>query len=327
MSDDICPFCGSDNCLFETPTHDKKTYKVHCEGLSAEFFVDTKIVNMNDLTTRYRLYNLIVEKLIRQKLYIGASGKALWFFAYDEINDPETTDIPHYINLAEEMKQYPVNIVEKVARALLNISVLYPKVGTTIDPDATDLLFQHEMFCESDEQEEESLEIVDYLSSQGYIDGDLRLPIFTITYPGWIIIDELTKHLVEIKQGFIAMSYKPECKPILETFRAAIRESGYIAQVIGEKEHNHQIVPEMFFEIERSKFMVVDVTHQNYGAYYEAGYAQALGKEVIVCCSKEVFDNPETRPHFDIAQKAMIVWTDHADLKERLKRRIEATVR
>ena len=82
----------------------------------------------------------------------------------------------------------------------------------------------------------------------------------------------------------------------------------------------------MFFEIERSKFMVVDVTFENSGAYYEAGYAQALGKEVIVCCSKEILDGPN-KPHFDIAQKQIIDWTDLADLKERLKRRIEATVR
>ena len=96
--------------------------------------------------------------------------------------------------------------------------------------------------------------------------------------------------------------------------------------IIGEKEHNHQIVPEMFYEIERSKFMVVDVTLQNFGAYYEAGYAQALGKEVIVCCSKEVFDDPKRKPHFDIAQKPIIIWTDLDDLKERLIRRIQATV-
>ena len=32
-----------------------------------------------------------------------------------------------------------------------------------------------------------------------------------------------------------------------------------------------------------NKFVVVDITYPNHAAYYEAGYAQALGKEVIVC--------------------------------------------
>ena len=96
--------------------------------------------------------------------------------------------------------------------------------------------------------------------------------------------------------------------------------------VIDEKEHNNQIVPEIFYEIERSKFMVVDVTYPNYGAYYEAGYAQALGKQVIICCRENEFRNADTRPHFDISQKSMIVWKDETELIERLKRRIEATV-
>ena len=54
--------------------------------------------------------------------------------------------------------------------------------------------------------------------------------------------------------------------------------------------------------------------------------AEALGKQVIVCCKKDVFDDPEGQPHFDIAQKSMIVWSDEEDLVGRLKKRIEATV-
>ena len=94
----------------------------------------------------------------------------------------------------------------------------------------------------------------------------------------------------------------------------AITDSGYSVKIIDEKEHNNQIVPEIFFEIEQSLFVVVDVTFPNYGAYYEAGYAQALGKEVIVCCRENEFNSKDTRPHFDIAQKSMIVWKDEEDL-------------
>ncbi len=86
-------------------------------------------------------------------------------------------------------------------------------------------------------------------------------------------------------------------------------------------------MPEIFHEIKASKFVVVDITKPNYGAYYEAGYAQALNKEVIVCCKKEVFDNAQTKPHFDIAQKSMIIWEDEKDLLFRLERRIRATVK
>lgn len=122
------------------------------------------------------------------------------------------------------------------------------------------------------------------------------------------------------------MAFREETKPIREAFRKAITEMGYNASVIDEKEHNNQIVPEIFYEIQRSKFVVVDVTYPNLGAYYEAGYAQALGKQVIICCQEDSFKDSSRRPHFDISQKSMIVWTDEADLVRRLKRRIEATV-
>ena len=82
-------------------------------------------------------------------------------------------------------------------------------------------------------------------------------------------------------------------------------------------------------EHSQNKFAVVDVTCPNFGAYYEAGYAQALEKQVIICCRKAEHESPDKkkRPHFDIAQKPVIVWETEEELVEKLKRRIEATVR
>jgi hypothetical protein len=41
---------------------------------------------------------------------------------------------------------------------------------------------------------------------------------------------------------------------------------------------------------------------------------------------KEAFDIDTSRPHFDIAQKSMIVWKDINDLIEKLTNRIKATI-
>ena len=88
---------------------------------------------------------------------------------------------------------------------------------------------------------------------------------------------------------------------------------GYKPQIIKDKEHNNYIMPEIFYEIKNSRFVVVDVTKPNYGVYYEAGFAQALGKEVIVCCRKDVFDGNDVNKYNNYFVK-------------RLARRIEATV-
>ena len=104
----------------------------------------------------------------------------------------------------------------------------------------------------------------------------------------------------------------------------AIRDCGYVPIRIDKKEHNNQIVPEIFYEIKQSKFVVADLTGNRSGVYYEAGYAEALGKEVIVTWKK--VDEKEDQPHFDIAQKNMIRWDNEDDLYTDLVKRIKATV-
>ena len=42
-----------------------------------------------------------------------------------------------------------------------------------------------------------------------------------------------------------------------------------------EEEHNNQIVPEIFYEIRQSNYIIADLTGHRNGVYYEAGYAEA----------------------------------------------------
>ena len=162
--------------------------------------------------------------------------------------------------------------------------------------------------------------VLEVLVELGYL-THANIDSYRISAKGWETISEVEHHNETNNQGFMAMSFSEETRSISDSFKKAIKRCGYIPKRIDEKEHNKQIVPEILFEISRSKFVVVDITYPNYGAYYEAGYAEALGKEVIICCRDIDFN-----PHFDIAQKSAIVWKDEDDLEERLYRRIEATV-
>ena len=65
---------------------------------------------------------------------------------------------------------------------------------------------------------------------------------------------------------------------------------------------------------------MVDLTHQNNGAYFEEGYAMGLGKPVIQLCKQGV------KLHFDIAQKNTIMWAAEDDIPELLQKRIAATI-
>ena len=131
------------------------------------------------------------------------------------------------------------------------------------------------------------------------------------------------------------MAFNDGTKETREAIRAGVEKAGFSTEFIDEIVHNHQIVPEMFRLIRECRFLILEISDPNYGAYYEAGYALGLGKEVIICCNNEVFrkeyDTEEEkkyakylRPHFDIAQKQILIWTDYDDLSKKLCEWIKA---
>ncbi len=321
MPNFVCPICSSSECKLESVNDIYDL--VRCkEGYT--FGVGTDIFLM-EAEKRDKIFNLIFEHLLCTPYY---EERKYWYFYYNPEYIRSDQDQPKYVNLANALLSYPNSFIEVVNRALINLSSLHPKYGDTIGYSNIDF---RAAYCKNQSTDYYATEFFDLMVDMGYlIRKDERASFFTISAEGWKKADELQKKQQEVNQGFIAMSFCDETKSIREAFRKAISEAGFAARIIDEKQHNNQIVPEIFYEIQRSKFVVVDVTYPNYGAYYEAGYAQALSKEVIVCCRGDVFRGElkgSIRPHFDISQKAMVVWEDENDLVQRLKNRIEATVR
>lgn len=133
-------------------------------------------------------------------------------------------------------------------------------------------------------------------------------------------LHEAFKLLSNNKKVFVAMWFSDKMKAAREKIECAIRDCGYEPMLIDIKEHNNQIVPEIFKEIEDSEFVIADLTGNRGGVYYEAGFATARGKQVILSCKEK------TKIHFDVAQINTIYWRDEDDLYERLVKRINATV-
>ena len=76
-------------------------------------------------------------------------------------------------------------------------------------------------------------------------------------------------------------------------------------------------------DAKNSKFVIAELSHHNNGAYYEAGYALGLGKEVIHICSESEL---KSGLHFDVAQVNTITYKDVNEIPEKLKKRIHATI-
>lgn len=318
-----CPLCGSTEKCKKEITDANGYQRFYCEEYNSFYYISDDLFNLeNDI--KEQCYNLIAEDLLRK----GAKSdiqEVVCKYDYCETGIIESLDTIVHVNIADKMKEYPRRAIECAERALFNLSIKYPHYGDYISPFFHErrYLFEHES------NNVGTFGVLELLHDLGYVKDVDGRKTYVITAEGWKKIDVLINEEYTIRQAFIAMSFGNETKEIREAFRTAISSCGYKVRVIDEKEHNNQIVPEILYEISRSKFVVVDITYPNYGAYYEAGYAQALGKEVIVCCHASRFtsNDKKQRPHFDIAQKSMIVWNNEKELIDRLKRRIEATVK
>ncbi len=256
--------------------------------------------------------------------------KRLVVFDYDKF---DTTEIeknendPIDLSCEDLLLLFPNTFSEKVDYALLSIASSLPGYSSKICFEEADspTFVEACMMCSILERDsklarEELFGFLDLLTEMGYLDKANNT--YRLTAKAWLRVQELGQNNKISKQAFVAMSFDTDMKTVRDTIIASVRESGYSPMLIDTKEHNNQIVPEIFFEIKRSLFVVADLTKHRNGVYYEAGYAEALGKEVILCCEKSDFDNK----HFDVAQKNTIVWEDENDLLKRLKDRIKATI-
>ena len=79
----------------------------------------------------------------------------------------------------------------------------------------------------------------------------------------------------------------------------------------------------MRVQIRDAKFVIADLTHDNHGAYWEAGYAEGLGKPVIYICEKKKFDEKKT--HFDTNHCTTVPWS--RDDEEGFRQDLIATLR
>lgn len=319
-SDYRCPFCG-ENCEKRQSEHGGNYFYIECEnGFKCKIYNNVLSGN-DDREIKKRFHQMYF--FMKESLSITEDVDFYKYrFTYDEKLGDSEIGGSDSINVAELMKSYPKTFMDKMEKALYNLCKAYPDYESNITIE--DFEMSHLLYCESGEEEriEEERRTLDLLCQLGYLTK--KEDYFYISAKGREKLSELDK-IESNNQGFIAMSFSDETKSISESFKNAISRCGYIPLRIDEKEHNNQIVPEILSEISRSKFVVVDVTVSNCGAYYEAGYAEALGKEVIICCRNDIFTSNK-KPHFDIAQKSLIVWEDEEDLENRLYRRIEATV-
>lgn len=164
------------------------------------------------------------------------------------------------------------------------------------------------------------------------MDGDDRFRSHgvTLTARGWERVEELLRSARDSKRCFMAMKFgNAELDTVFRNhFKPAVKQTGFDLMRLDEQPEAGLIDDRLRLEIRRSRFMIADLSHANAGAYWEAGFAEGLGRPVIYTCRKDVFDDPKSKPHFDTNHHLTVIWDpanpDVAD--EQLKTVIRATL-
>ncbi len=130
----------------------------------------------------------------------------------------------------------------------------------------------------------------------------------TLTFDGWKRYDELIKGKLSYGKAFMAMKFgDPDLDKIFQNhFKPAVKQTGYDLFKLDEKPEAGLIDIRMRQEIKTSKFIIADLTHDNLGAYWEAGFAEGIGKPVIYTCEESKFNTAKT--HFDVNHHLTIKW-------------------
>jgi hypothetical protein len=149
----------------------------------------------------------------------------------------------------------------------------------------------------------------------------------TLTFDGWNYYENLKSGFSKYRKAFIAMKFgDPSLDEIIDnTFKPFVKQAGFDLIRIDDEPKAGLIDDRLRVEIQSSQFLIADLTHDNPGAYWEAGYAEGLGKPVIYTCEKTKFENEKT--HFDTNHHLTVIWDigDPHKAGESLKATIRAT--
>lgn len=151
--------------------------------------------------------------------------------------------------------------------------------------------------------------------------------ILTLTMNGWERYEEILRGNIDSKKAFMAMPFNNSTfDEVYKRFKAAVAQTGFDLQRIDERHKAGLIDDRLRVEITTSRFLIAELTEENRGAYWEAGFAEGLGKPVIYTCEKAYFKKTST--HFDTNHHLTVQWEVDKidDALDELKATIRATL-
>lgn len=171
--------------------------------------------------------------------------------------------------------------------------------------------------------------VFEHLMSEGLLQGTETGTAVRLSFAGWRAYEEIKRASPrQTRRAFMAMPYGNELldRVFRDYFKPAAERAGFALLRLDEKPEAGVIDDKIRLEILRSRFVVAELTGGNHGAYWEAGYAEGLGRPVIYTCERAYFEDPGT--HFDAEHLHTVVWEEAtlAAAAERLTLTIRTTL-
>ncbi|HKZ18950.1 MAG TPA: hypothetical protein VJQ57_02455 [Acidimicrobiia bacterium] len=172
------------------------------------------------------------------------------------------------------------------------------------------------------------------LEDQDLVTGDIQDAIarLRLSLRGWVALEEMRRSGVRTRRAMYAMPFGNDLldRVLKEVFRPACRRTGFQPYRLDDEPKAGLIDNRLRVSIRTARFLLVELTLSNAGAYWEAGFAEGLGKPVIYTCDKRFFDKSppyEDRKgvHFDVNHHQHVLW--HPDQLKAAEDALVATIR
>lgn len=160
-------------------------------------------------------------------------------------------------------------------------------------------------------------QVIRHLVKQDLIEVDMRdnglyAAHTTLSVDGWAYYEKLRRNNPQSRVAFMAMQYGNQDldRLVKDFFKPAVAKTGFDLRRLDEKQRAGLIDDRLRVEIRNARFMIADLTDDNEGAYWEAGFAEGLNKPVIFICEKAKFKEKKT--HFDTNHHLTVQWDKDA---------------
>ena len=179
-----------------------------------------------------------------------------------------------------------------------------------------------------------------FIVNQLHDDGLLRIDAFGnerggeliggigLTFNGWQKFEEIRRNPSHGNTAFMAMAFGNDTlAQIVEThLKPAVSDAGFDLRRVDDNREADLIDNKIRNDIRAASFLVADLTDRNNGAYWEAGFAEGLGRKVFYTCEESAFRSGQV--HFDANHQTLINWSsdDPDSFADNLKQSIRATL-